>query len=258
MAYTEARPEIHAKKKKQRNGEYSETVEPRFEEGQLSYLGSDIEALPQRMVEDYCNITSRLDLSFNRLKTLKGLEHFKFLKELVLDNNELGDSVVFPCLRDLHTLTLNKNKLTDLTGLLQQLVDKLPNLTYLSLLGNEACPDQLSCSDKDDEDYQRYRYYVLYKLPGLKFLDSTPATAAEHAEAKRVGPYMLVVRPKDRDLEQVTDSSSGSSLSNQFSPLPEISTDQTDHQGKCTFGKSKYIYYGRHSEGNRFIRNKDL
>lgn len=25
-----------------------------------------------------------------------------------------------------------------------------------------------------------------------------------------------------------------------------------------TFGKSKYIYYGRHSEGNRFIRNTDL
>lgn len=25
-----------------------------------------------------------------------------------------------------------------------------------------------------------------------------------------------------------------------------------------TFGKSKYVYYGRHSEGNRFIRNSDL
>lgn len=26
----------------------------------------------------------------------------------------------------------------------------------------------------------------------------------------------------------------------------------------ASFGKSKYIYYGKHSEGNRFIRNKDL
>lgn len=25
-----------------------------------------------------------------------------------------------------------------------------------------------------------------------------------------------------------------------------------------TFGKNKYVYYGRHSEGNRFIRNRDL
>ena len=25
-----------------------------------------------------------------------------------------------------------------------------------------------------------------------------------------------------------------------------------------TFGKSKYVYYGKHSEGNRFIRNTDL
>jgi len=24
------------------------------------------------------------------------------------------------------------------------------------------------------------------------------------------------------------------------------------------FGKCRYVYYGRHSEGNRFIRNNDL
>lgn len=41
------------------------------------------------------------------------------------------------------------------------------------------------------------RYFVLYKLPGLKFLDSSPVTAAEIAEAKRVGPYTQVIRPKD-------------------------------------------------------------
>jgi len=28
--------------------------------------------------------------------------------------------------------------------------------------------------------------------------------------------------------------------------------------GVATFGKCRYIYYGRHSEGNRFIRNNDL
>jgi len=26
----------------------------------------------------------------------------------------------------------------------------------------------------------------------------------------------------------------------------------------ATFGKCRYVYYGRHSEGNRFIRNNDL
>ena len=48
-------------------------------------------------------------------------------------------------------------QLRDLNSLLEQLVTKFPNLTYLSLLGNQACPNQLSSMDKDDEDYQRYR-----------------------------------------------------------------------------------------------------
>lgn len=32
-----------------------------------------------------------------------------------------------------------------------------PSLHYLSLLGNEACPNQLVSPDKDEDDYQRYR-----------------------------------------------------------------------------------------------------
>ena len=33
----------------------------------------------------------------------------------------------------------------------------LPSLTYLSLLGNRACPHQLMSLDFDDKDYFRYR-----------------------------------------------------------------------------------------------------
>ena len=32
-----------------------------------------------------------------------------------------------------------------------------PLINYLSLLGNEACPNQLSSFEKDEEDYNRYR-----------------------------------------------------------------------------------------------------
>lgn len=38
--------------------------------------------------------------------------------------------------------------------------DNLPSLTYLSLLGNKACPDQLTDLENDDEDYQRYRFVL--------------------------------------------------------------------------------------------------
>ena len=39
------------------------------------------------------------------------------------------------------------------------------------------------------------RYYVLYKLPQLTFLDSRAVSAAERKEAKRVGEFMRVVKP---------------------------------------------------------------
>ena len=51
-----------------------------------------------------------------------------------------------------------------------QIKQSYPNLTFLSLLGNTACPNELVL--KDEDDYQRYRYYVLHNLPALKFLDS--------------------------------------------------------------------------------------
>ena len=42
---------------------------------------------------------------------------------------------------------------------------------------------------------------MLYKLPRLKFLDSSPVAAAEIKESKRVGPFMQVVRPKTESTE---------------------------------------------------------
>lgn len=45
-------------------------------------------------------------------RSLKGLEKFTLLEELVLDNNQLTDESisVLPLLPSLHTLTLNNNK----------------------------------------------------------------------------------------------------------------------------------------------------
>ncbi|XP_045212207.1 leucine-rich melanocyte differentiation-associated protein-like [Mercenaria mercenaria] len=223
-----------------------------FQDGQLSYVGHDIESVPQKLIEDYSKVTTRLDLSFNQVKNLTGLEDFCHLQELVLDNNEIDDTTVFPRLQQLHTLTLNKNKLTDLEHLIEEIKSKFPRLTYLSLLGNAACPNQLSAHDKDDEDYSRYRYKVLYNLPNLKFLDSTPVTGTDLEEAKRVGPFLTVVRGSD---EPHTFPEESPPSPSPYSPLPEAGRND-EHQG--TFGKSKYVYYGKHSEGNRFIRNTDL
>ncbi|KAF0027550.1 hypothetical protein F2P81_020291, partial [Scophthalmus maximus] len=81
-------------------------------------------------------------------------------------------------------------------ALLEHLADVTPSLEYLSLLGNEACPNQLVSLDKDEDDYQRYRYFVLHKLPQLKFLDTRKATNTEVMEAQARGAFMKVVKPK--------------------------------------------------------------
>jgi hypothetical protein len=47
--------------------------------------------------------------------------------------------------------------LKDLDQVLVLAKKSLPALKYLSLLGNEACPDQLSNHEHDDDDYYRYR-----------------------------------------------------------------------------------------------------
>jgi hypothetical protein len=48
-------------------------------------------------------------------------------------------------------------QIRNLELLLTKIAHNLPLLHYLSLLGNAACPNQLSDADKDEEDYQRYR-----------------------------------------------------------------------------------------------------
>nr|XP_036869176.1 leucine-rich melanocyte differentiation-associated protein isoform X5 [Manis javanica] len=128
--------------------------------------------------------------------SLEGLSAFGSLEELILDNNLLGNDLVLPGLPRLHTLTLNKNQITDLDYLLDHLAEVTPALEYLSLLGNVACPNELVSLEKDEEDYRRYRYFVLHKLPNLKFLDARKVTRQEREEALVRGAFMKVVKPK--------------------------------------------------------------
>ncbi|KAI6066556.1 Leucine-rich repeat-containing protein C10orf11-like protein isoform X1 [Aix galericulata] len=77
--------------------------------------------------------------------SLEGLKTFSYLEELILDNNLLGNDLLLPRLPHLHTLTLNKNQIS------------FQRNTCKILLGNVACPNELVCKEKDEDDYQRYR-----------------------------------------------------------------------------------------------------
>ncbi|KAK1791596.1 hypothetical protein P4O66_013595, partial [Electrophorus voltai] len=165
-------------------------------------------------------------LSPYHCRSLTGLKAFSQLEELIVDNNLLGNDLRLPRLPQLHTLTLNKNQISfqptpplcpsacfraeetvmrseqelslraPHSGLLEHLQEVTPALEYLSLLGNEACPNQLVSLDKDEDDYQRYRYFVLHNLRRLKFLDSRTVSQVERAEADARGAFMKVVKPK--------------------------------------------------------------
>ncbi|XP_013860549.1 leucine-rich melanocyte differentiation-associated protein isoform X2 [Austrofundulus limnaeus] len=194
---------------------------------QVSYIGHDAEEVPVFLGDMYGQFAKRLDLSFNQLRSLAGLKMFTELEELIVDNNQLGNDLQLPRLCNLHTLTLNKNQLTDIEVLLEHLADLTPSLQYLSLLGNEACPNQLVSPDKDEDDYQRYRYFVLYKLPQLKFLDSRKVTKEELMEAQARGAFMKVVKPKS----EAPCNEAG--LENQplpYTPLPQGSRDAKNHK----------------------------
>ncbi|XP_018585634.1 leucine-rich melanocyte differentiation-associated protein [Scleropages formosus] len=220
---------------------------------QVSYMGHDCEQIPAFLGERYGQLAKRLDLSFNQLRSLAGLKDFCELEELIVDNNLLGNNLELPRLAHLHTLTLNKNKITDIEALLEHLHEVAPSMEYLSLLGNEACPNQLVSIDKDEDDYQRYRYFVLHKLKKLKFLDSRQVSDRERAEAEARGAFMKVVKPKAD-----TESSNlrYDPVLTPYTPLPKGSRDAKNHKG--VFAKCRYVYYGKHSEGNRFIRNDQL
>ncbi|XP_042883248.1 leucine-rich melanocyte differentiation-associated protein-like isoform X2 [Penaeus japonicus] len=243
---------------------------------QLCFVGQDCQRIPSILGATYGLQTKRLDLSYNAIRSLEGLEKFPYLEELVLDNNYIDDSVMIPYLDTLHTLSLNKNKVSNLDKLLDQVREQLPNLRYLSLLGNVACPDQLSSADTDERDYKRYRLYVLHRLPALKFLDSSSVRRSEAREARKRGALHRVPRPgvetalnslstggtlqdatvdssmKAKRLNGDKASTNGTTGKRDSSEAPT----QTQHTG--AYGVRRYKYVGHNSEGNRFIRNEHL
>ncbi|XP_053201570.1 leucine-rich melanocyte differentiation-associated protein-like [Panonychus citri] len=222
-----------------------------WENRSLTFIGQECHKIPLFLVDSFGPKAKRLNLSCNCLHTLSGLDRFINLEELILDNNDLDDSVNFPYNNRLTTLSLNKNKLVNLEKLLNKLLISFPNLRFLSLLGNRACPDQLSNAEDDEKDYYRYKLFVLSKLPRLKFLDSSVLTKTEKREAARIGSYMKVIRPDDELFNEAQNDCDYLP----YSPLP-ATDDQVIPKG--AYGRLKYKYTGKHSEGNRFIRNSHL
>ncbi|UXI14786.1 hypothetical protein NH340_JMT00729 [Sarcoptes scabiei] len=235
------------------------------QESTATMINQNLWQIPIDLIEHYAPRIRKLDLSYNCLQTLTGIEYFSSLEELILDNNQLDDNIRFYSNSYMKILSINKNKLTDLDSLVNEINLKFPNLFLLSILGNSCCPDQLSSSDHDDRDYHRYRSYVIYRLPQLRFLDSTPVRAYERIDAQKRGRYHRLVRlNSDPSVEIIRQNHQNllrnsdcrrSELEQSSTPLPYRAENELP---KGAFGKLRHRYTGKHSEGNRFIRNNQL
>jgi len=73
-------------------------------------VGKDIKEFDTKRLSIHENV-KRMDLSFNILSSLYGLELFsETLEEIVLDNNQMHYFQLPNTFRKLHTLSLNKNQ----------------------------------------------------------------------------------------------------------------------------------------------------
>eukprot|EP01064_Diplonema_japonicum_P015320 TRINITY_DN2303_c0_g1_i2.p1 TRINITY_DN2303_c0_g1~~TRINITY_DN2303_c0_g1_i2.p1 ORF type:complete len:222 (+),score=44.22 TRINITY_DN2303_c0_g1_i2:23-667(+) len=209
---------------------------------EIRLVSSDVEAIDGLEANDKAAL---LDLSDNRITGLKGLEQFPSIETLTLDNNLLESVEGMPCLPKLKTLWLNKNKIGDHDATLDVLAKQVPQLQYLSLMGNDCCKSELSGNSKDE--LERYRLYTIYRLPSLQLLDFAPVLPAEREKASSKGQFLKVSKAKEQDTSVVGEA--------QTNKLLEQATSKKQ---QATFGKQRRFYTGKFSEGNRFIRDDVL
>eukprot|EP00727_Mastigamoeba_balamuthi_P008692 m51a1_g4445 putative leucine-rich repeat-containing protein c10orf11 homolog (235) ;mRNA; f:134299-135459 len=221
-----------------------------YDEGKLMVAGQDLTAVPAGLSDRFPAAT-HLDLSFNSIAAVSHLGGFASLTALVLDNNALGSRQQFPPMPRLRLLSVNNNNITELDEFLDSL-RPLTGLQTLSMLKNPACPSEYFGGD--DDEYKRFRLYVLHRLRTLRFLDLRAVTDAERAEAERRGALLgHTAKPSEeqyrQDLRDAGDEH-----------IPELPQQlaEAGKGGPAHFGVATYVYYGKQSEGNRFILNEDL
>jgi len=150
----------------------------------LSLAYRDLEEVPPSLLAKYATTLTELDLSNNRLTQVSFLRGLAALETLVLDGNRLTHQARFPPLGRLQTLWVNRNAIGLLPTFLDRLAEAVPRLRFLSMLGNQACPNYLTGGTL--KQYKDYRLFVLSRLRHLDMLDDAPVTEEERQEAIRL------------------------------------------------------------------------
>lgn len=136
-----------------------------------------------------------------------------------------------------------KKKISDIDSALERIRQCCPRISYVSLLGNPGCPDQLTQAPgtSDEDDYERYRLYAIYVLPdSLRFLDSRSITQQERIQAKSRGRFLRTVRVDAKVLASVPRTPSSDEFNEadfhvNYTPLPSSIRTPQDHKGDWVY-----------------------
>ena len=122
----------------------------------VSFAFKPLDVLPEPNSFDSENIT-HIDLTECCIKSLDNLKHYKRLETLIVDKNELTNICIFPEISTLCTLWCNNNLIEDLIQFMDDVITKFPNLKYLSMMRNPACPSLMSILEPDVESNKLFR-----------------------------------------------------------------------------------------------------
>jgi len=217
--------------------------------GRLSLAYRDLEEVPIAIVKKYGQHVKDLDLSNNKLTEISNLRGFTKLETLVLDGNRISSHTKFPPLHTLRTLWVNKNNIGNLAIFVDHLVEALPNLAYLSMLSNDACPNFFNGGSL--KQYTDYRHYVISRLKTLQTLDDAPITEQEIKEALRVYPSEDKRYESGLPEQQTTDVGNGTQAEKTPPPSSPIA-EQRKPRRRTTKGGGR-----EEGEGKQRARTSD-
>uniref|UniRef100_A0A182MTQ8 U2A'/phosphoprotein 32 family A C-terminal domain-containing protein n=1 Tax=Anopheles culicifacies TaxID=139723 RepID=A0A182MTQ8_9DIPT len=163
----------------------------------LSLAYERLSQIPRKIAEKFSRTTTILDLSYNEIKDLSFLTHFRQLNTLILDKNVQPDDRTLPTLPNLELLWLNHCDIINLQNWIYRIRECCPSLKYLSLMGNPGATS--SFNGNSTLEHNDYRLFVISILPQLRYLDDSEVTAAQRTQAKSFkqsynlnqGPYNI-------------------------------------------------------------------
>ncbi|XP_031567501.1 leucine-rich melanocyte differentiation-associated protein-like [Actinia tenebrosa] len=155
----------------------------KLQNGRLSLAYQELTVFPTQLIERHRTEVRELDLSHNKLVDMKFLQEFENLKTLVLDNNSITSRVQFTPVKQLETLWVNHNNITNLSVFIESVSKNFPNLKYFSMMHNNAAPSYFNGGTY--QQYKDYRFYVISHLPNLLVVDDTAITEEEREEARK-------------------------------------------------------------------------